>query len=601
MTKISVFDEGNLKSVFTKVISAKLTNTLSGECTFEFSVTSAMATDISTGMSVELTGDGMDFQFNIVRISKALSSGMTICTVTCEHKSYELNDPEYDLSAFEFEGEPAKCLELLLDGTALAPGICDISLPVELKINQECSRRAALMQLIALCGGEIEYSGNRINIRSHRGSEEYREIMDGKNISDLTLEIDKRSNTFSYGLTLYKKLDFGVGDNVHIVFHQFYLDVLTRIIGMSYSPFNRREISIDVGDYVPSIADNLYRIEKAQGEVKQNVDDATAQIKTDTNDDEITVSGVSQEIIRLSYNALKSTYSAFCATIKMVVSSAGTVIFILKKDENEVMRYPETVQPGEYARTYTYPFTSDSGLNSLSFWVVTNDGAAVKLPKMQSWGYIMGAYMAGDNPWDGFIRMREIFGEFQNRHSVKKTLVAVKEKLLCDFPEYHKRGILEKIPTFVKTPMERKTKGETIREFFPTSWSPVITTPPPLTAVNTSNRELYIVIRNPVKASGEIIASAFTMIVTAGISTIELQPVSARLDELSLLDGDEIGSMIRLKFGTSVMQMSTQNITVLYDSTVGNLIDAFNSVKVQNFQTSFIYIPYEDKEDENGS
>ena len=56
-----------------------------------------------------------------------------------------------------------------------------------------------------------------------------------------------------------KSRHFAVGDNVHIVFSPFYLDVRTRIISMSMNPFNRSEISIEVGDYVPSISDNLYK------------------------------------------------------------------------------------------------------------------------------------------------------------------------------------------------------------------------------------------------------------------------------------------------------------------------------------------------------
>ncbi len=77
------------------------------------------------------------------------------------------------------------------------------------------------MQLIALCGGEIEYNGAEINIRSHRGSQDYIGIMDGRNVSDLTMETDSRSGTTNYGLTLYKNVNFSVGDNVQIVFHPF--------------------------------------------------------------------------------------------------------------------------------------------------------------------------------------------------------------------------------------------------------------------------------------------------------------------------------------------------------------------------------------------
>jgi hypothetical protein len=53
-----------------------------------------------------------------------------------------------------------------------------------MKINQNVSRRAALMQYIAILGGEIEYDGYKINIRSHRGSTNYQLVMDTKNVTN---------------------------------------------------------------------------------------------------------------------------------------------------------------------------------------------------------------------------------------------------------------------------------------------------------------------------------------------------------------------------------------------------------------------------------
>ena len=170
MVEIIVTENGNVRGVFTRVISASLTDSLNGECTFQFSVISSMASEIFTGLEVRLKSDTLNYLFNVVKVSKSLSNGIAICTVECEHKSYELNNDEYKLTEFDFEGAPSECLISLLQGTSLTAGICDPTVPIKLKINRECTRRAALMQLIALCGGEIEYNGGEINIRSHRGS-----------------------------------------------------------------------------------------------------------------------------------------------------------------------------------------------------------------------------------------------------------------------------------------------------------------------------------------------------------------------------------------------------------------------------------------------
>ena len=233
MVEIIVTENGNVRGVFTRVISASLTDSLNGECTFQFSVISSMASEIFTGLEVQLKSDTLNYLFNVVKVSKSLSGGIAICAVECEHKSYELNNDEYKLTEFDFEGAPGECLISLLQGTSLTAGICDQTVPIKLKINRECTRRAALMQLIALCGGEIEYNGTEINIRSHRGSQDYIGIMDGRNVSDLTMETDSRSGTTNYGLTLYKNMNFSVGDNVQIVFHPFNLNVNTRISHLS--------------------------------------------------------------------------------------------------------------------------------------------------------------------------------------------------------------------------------------------------------------------------------------------------------------------------------------------------------------------------------
>jgi len=272
-TTINVYDtEGNLHAAITKVVSATLRDALDGECTFDFAVLAEMAKEIAVGDSVSLSVGGREYAFNIVRIAKSLSGGLRICSVTCEHKSYKLNDEQYNLTSFDFTGEPLAGLQQLLEGTNLTAGALDFTGSIALKINQKCSRRAALMQYVAVLGGEIEYNGNAINIRSHRGSDEYLEVMGGKAVSDVSVTYDLRSDTATYGLKLYKKLDFGTGDNVHIVFSPFSLDVRTRIIAMLYNPFNRREITIEVGTYLPSVSDQLYRIENNLNTMSNRVD-----------------------------------------------------------------------------------------------------------------------------------------------------------------------------------------------------------------------------------------------------------------------------------------------------------------------------------------
>lgn len=578
---------------FTRVMSARLFDSLNGECTFEFTVMCSALSTVDVGEKVQLCGNDFNYLFNIVKISKKMSGGIAAVTVECEHKSYELNDSEYTVTKFEFNGTPLDCLTELLNGTNLIAGICDFTIPVELKINQECTRRAAVMQLIALCGGEIEYDGLVINIRRHRGSESYIELMDGRNVTDLSTDKDSRSSTDSYALTLYKNTDLHTGDNVNITFRPFEINVQTRIISMSFNPYNRFEIQIEVGDYRPSINDSLYKLEKENNKTNQSVAESTAAIKSNTNNSRINISDIEQRIIKLSYNAYKDTYSAFCVTVKFEITTAGNIIFFTRLGPNERIRYTEHFDVGKHTKTFNYPFVSEDGLNTITFHVLTDNGAEGFLPVTQTWGYVIGAAIAGDSPWDGYLEFREHGFVFEKRKHPRR-ITAFKETLIAELSEMHKRSLHENKLIFTARFYEkrRKTLENTVINI-PAPDAPQLKTPPPLKAENISNREICLELRNPVKADN-IELSAFKMIVTTASETLNLTPVSANFG------AGDFGSKIWLTFGNSSMKDSVQAITVLYDGDRGDMRDVLNDVPCGSFQTSFMYKEFEEEQDDQG-
>ena len=69
MVEIIVTENGNVRGVFSRVISASLTDSLNGECTFQFSVISSMASEIFTGLEVQLKSDTLNYLFNVVEIA----------------------------------------------------------------------------------------------------------------------------------------------------------------------------------------------------------------------------------------------------------------------------------------------------------------------------------------------------------------------------------------------------------------------------------------------------------------------------------------------------------------------------------------------------
>ena len=76
MVEIIVTENGNVRGVFTRVISASLTDSLNGECTFQFSVISSMASEIFTGLEVQLKSDTLNYLFNVVKVSNPFQTAL---------------------------------------------------------------------------------------------------------------------------------------------------------------------------------------------------------------------------------------------------------------------------------------------------------------------------------------------------------------------------------------------------------------------------------------------------------------------------------------------------------------------------------------------
>ena len=255
-------------------MSANVRETLEGEYTLSFTVLAKSALALKVKQIAKLD----DQYFEIVQISKSLQGNLPICSVICEHVSYILNHEMYNITEFDFTGDPAAGLAQVLSGTPFNAGIVDFTESVTMKINQEVSRRTALMQYIAILGGEIEYDGYNINIRSHRGSSDYIPVMDSKNVTNVAVSHDSRENASSYDISFFKLLNLAVGDNVQIVFNPLGINVKTRIISLEYNPFYRYNIRVEVGRYRPSISDTFYRIESSLNNVGSSVDDIQTQV-----------------------------------------------------------------------------------------------------------------------------------------------------------------------------------------------------------------------------------------------------------------------------------------------------------------------------------
>lgn len=247
---IEIYQGASRLYAFPSVLTASLTDRLSGERTLDFSVLASRSQKLVPGMTAQLDGQ----VYSIVRVARQISNGLPITAAQCEHISYLLNDEKYALVTFVYEGTPLGGLNRLLSGTPFSVGVCEAAASVEVAFTEgTLNRRNALMRFIDACGCEVEYDGYKINLRKHRGSSVRKVLMDGRNVTGLSVTLDSRENTQAYEIALFKMADLEAGDEVNITYRPMGVAVDTRIVAITYNPFYRYTVRVEVGDYVPNL------------------------------------------------------------------------------------------------------------------------------------------------------------------------------------------------------------------------------------------------------------------------------------------------------------------------------------------------------------
>lgn len=320
---------GTLQCSFPRVLSASLCDKLSGERTLSFSVLASRSQPLSVGMTAKLDGQF----YTVVRVSKKIAVGFPVTTAQCEHITYLLNEEQYNLVTFVFEGTPADGMTQLLSGTPFSAGVIEATGRVECAFTDQSplSRRSALMRFIDACGCEVEYDGYKINLRRHRGSTVRKHLMDGENVTDLTVTIDSRENTQSYEISLFKMADLQAGDEMNITYTPMGVNVDTRIISIEYDPFYRYTVRVEVGDYVPNLlastATQLDRVRQefkaADGKLLSSIQTVDGNLSTLSQ----TVSGFNTRIENAegAVSTLSQTVSGFNTRIENAEGSVSTL------------------------------------------------------------------------------------------------------------------------------------------------------------------------------------------------------------------------------------------------------------------------------------
>ena len=291
--KIYLVNNGSSHAV-DALITARIREGLDSALTLSFTLTEEDVPYIHDNTVVQYG----TYDFHVTSYQMDMVGQSPTCAVECEHISYVLNDETYKLEEFVYSGTAAGALSAVLSGTPLSAGTVEPTGNVNIRLVGG-TRRAILVSVAAIIGGEIEYSGNKVHLRNHRGSVAYVDLLGTDNVTDVSYNRDVLAATTAYNIVLGRKTTLSCGDNVHIKFTPLGLDVQTRITAIEYNPYNPFEVEIEVGDYVPDILDTLQDAEnKADNALKTARDtkdalsdyakksDVSASVDTYINSDE---------------------------------------------------------------------------------------------------------------------------------------------------------------------------------------------------------------------------------------------------------------------------------------------------------------------------
>jgi len=267
MTKIR-FHDGLLaeKATLNAAISANKTERINSNNILEFTcrVRDSAAMYLNQNTVCSLDGDYYDVAFFK---SEQQGRGLLLYHVQCEHVSYRLNDPIYNVEHFTMSGTPQAVLTSILTGTGFSVGTVEYTTAITISLQEAASRRGLLMYLVSQLGGELYCRGFEISILEHRGAAISKPLTVGKDVGVVSKTINKRKQdnlgnpVVSYACDVYKGTDLVLGDVVTLDYDVLDINATLRIVEISYDPYNPANVRVEVGNLSDRLEDDIYRIE----------------------------------------------------------------------------------------------------------------------------------------------------------------------------------------------------------------------------------------------------------------------------------------------------------------------------------------------------
>ena len=88
-------------------------------------------------------------------------------------------------------------------------------------------------------------------------------------VQDISFSYQVSDKTTNYEISLYQKGNLNLGDELILSFQPMAIQTKSRIVGMDWNPFNRKEVTITVGAYIPTLNDSLYEYISTEQDIRE--------------------------------------------------------------------------------------------------------------------------------------------------------------------------------------------------------------------------------------------------------------------------------------------------------------------------------------------
>lgn len=281
-------DSGDLLGILDNIIkdSSSILRVINGEFTFTFQAYEKELKSEYFDTDNKIIVNNQTFDIAYIEQMHEIEVSYSI---ECEHVSYRLIENPY--TTYAFTGTPTEILTDILSGTDFSVGTVEFTSPTTISVNKEVTRRELIKQFAAVLGAEIDYSddGFTIDLLDTLGQDNGYEIRFGKNLKGITKTIDKRGGLKTYYgvdiIQLKNSNDYiskglqdleiiELGDTVHIVDEVIGLDILNRIISITYDPVFEMNTTLEMTNTIELITDKITEIETStihEGALYNNV------------------------------------------------------------------------------------------------------------------------------------------------------------------------------------------------------------------------------------------------------------------------------------------------------------------------------------------